>query len=174
VLRQAELLAPPAKGIEGRWIELAWREHVRILEPVLHRLDRVLRGELPVEAVVDQEQVGRRTGRDGRGEARDQIVAVARLDELHVLSVVLLLVRVDHLAVGGELLRVTEDEEPHGPAVLLTAATGQRDDENEREQGDHDPNHEASLGECRNHRCTTRKTTTTGIVASTAPASSSG
>ncbi len=65
-------------------IEVVELELVRVLDVGLERLEHVARRELAVEAVVHEEEVGRRPAGERGRESGDQVVAVARLDELHV------------------------------------------------------------------------------------------
>ena len=67
----------------------------------LERLEHATSGELAVEPVVHQEQVWRRPAGDRGRETCDQVVAVARLDELDVDVRVLFLEGPDHRAVDA-------------------------------------------------------------------------
>ena len=96
VLGQARDRAVPAEGVNGLLEEVVERERVRVLDVGLERLEHVARRELAVEAVVHEEEVGRRAAGERGREAGDQILAVARLDELDVDVRLLLGERADH------------------------------------------------------------------------------
>ena len=71
-----------AEGVEGEVVHVVLGEHVGRVEALLQRFEHATGGELPEEAVVDQEQVGRVAGGDRRRDPGDQRLAVGHLDEL--------------------------------------------------------------------------------------------
>jgi len=82
VLGHADLLAVHLERLHRLGIELVGAEHVRRIEVRLHGLQDALDGELPVEAVVHQEQVRWGAARERGRQPGDQVVAIAGLDEL--------------------------------------------------------------------------------------------
>jgi hypothetical protein len=143
VLWQTRDSTAPAERVHRLGIEVLERERVRPPSSLLERLEHVLGRELAVEAVIDQEDVGRVPGRERGRKPREQILPVARLDELHVRGRLALLVGGDHVAVRLELLRVAEHEEAHGAAVPRRSATGGGRQHCDREQRGQRPSHPA-------------------------------
>ena len=109
------------KASTASGIEVVERERVRALDVGLERLEHVAGRELAVEAVVHQEEVGRRAARERGREPGDEVVAVARLDELHVDLGLFLGERPDHRPVRVDLGRVAEDEQPDRAGGALVA-----------------------------------------------------
>ena len=122
VLREAGQRVVEPERAHRLLVEVLLLEDVRVVHSILDRLQDVAGRELCVEAVVEQEQIGRSPGREGGGQPRDQVVAVARLDHLHVDVRILVLVCRDHVAIRLDLLRIAEDHEAHVSGHVAAAA----------------------------------------------------
>ena len=132
-------MAVPAERVDGLRVEVVERELVRVLDVLLERLEHAAGGELAVEAVVHQEQVWRRAAGERRREARDQIVTVARLDELDVDVRLFFGERADQRAVRLDLRRVAEDEKAHrAGGVVVAPAPGREPAQSGKEERHHE------------------------------------
>jgi hypothetical protein len=100
----------PAESVECLRVEVALLERLRVVHIGAQRLEHVASGVLAVEAVVHEEQVGRRAAGQRAGEASDKIVSIARLHQLDVDLRLFLLERIDQGSIGVDLGRVAEDE----------------------------------------------------------------
>jgi hypothetical protein len=69
VLGQAVEFSVEAEGVERLGVEVVLLERVRPGQPLLDRLELAFRGELAVEAVVQEKEVRGPAARDRRGEA---------------------------------------------------------------------------------------------------------